>query len=165
MYFTLQKRQVITWITLLNNNIINYAIDMYSTEGFWGVFFLFVVFCLFVCFWLCSWHVKFPRQGIEPTPQEQIKPLQWQCWILNVLPHKRTLGLLILARWSTVKAGKQGICSWVRFYLISEAIFILLRLLPANGSVGLHILWPHKAPAWDKSYEQCPYISVSWSLS
>lgn len=95
----------------------------------------------------------------------QLEPLQWQCWILNVLPHKRTLGLLILARWSTVKAGKQGICSWVRFYLISEAIFILLRLLPANGSVGLHILWPHKAPAWDKSYEQCPYISVSWSLS
>ena len=31
------------------------------------------------------WRVEVPRPGIEPTPQQQPKPQQWQCWILNLL--------------------------------------------------------------------------------
>ena len=31
-----------------------------GSEKHWG-------FCLFVCFWLCPQHVKFPMPGIEPS--------------------------------------------------------------------------------------------------
>ena len=39
---------------------------------------------------LYPWHVEVPRPGVEPASQQQPKPLQWQCWILNALHHKET---------------------------------------------------------------------------
>ena len=46
---------------------------------------------LFVCFFVRACGMwKFLGQGIKPAPQQQPKPLQWQCWILNPLCHKRT---------------------------------------------------------------------------
>ena len=36
------------------------------------------------------WHVEVPRPGIKPTPQQQPRPLQWHCQILNSLCHKKT---------------------------------------------------------------------------
>ena len=38
----------------------------------------------------CPWHLKIPRPRIKLTPQQRPKLLQWQCWILNLLCHKRT---------------------------------------------------------------------------
>ena len=48
------------------------------------------VLFFFFLFWWCLWHVEVPRPGTEPDPQQQCKPLQWQCQILNPL-HNRTL--------------------------------------------------------------------------
>ena len=35
-------------------------------------------------------QAKIPRPGIETPPQQQSKPQQWQCWILNLLHHQGT---------------------------------------------------------------------------
>ena len=45
---------------------------------------------LFSFFWPCWWHVKVPKPGTEPPPQQQPKLLQGPCWILNPLHHRRT---------------------------------------------------------------------------
>ena len=45
----------------------------------------------FPFFWLRLWHRHiplFPDHEIKPVPQEQPKPLQWQCQILNLLHHR-----------------------------------------------------------------------------
>ena len=42
-----------------------------------------------ISFWLLPWHMEIPRPGIEPMPQLQIKPLQLQRYILNLLYPKR----------------------------------------------------------------------------
>ena len=34
--------------------------------------------------------MKIPRPGIEPAPQQQLKPVRWQGWILNPLHHRTT---------------------------------------------------------------------------
>ena len=48
-------------------------------------------FCLFVCFFQPHpKQMEVPRPGMEPTPQQQPQPLQWQCWVLSPLSHKRT---------------------------------------------------------------------------
>ena len=49
----------------------------------------FVLF--FVCFWLHLQHIWIPKLRTETAPQQQPKPLQWQCPILN---HRRTLRIL-----------------------------------------------------------------------
>ena len=47
---------------------------------------------LFLFFWgffgPCLQHVEILRPGIEPVPQQQSEPLQWQHQILNLLCHK-----------------------------------------------------------------------------
>ena len=43
-----------------------------------------------IFFWLHLQHMKIPRPGIEPLPQQWPKALQWQCWVLNPVCHKRT---------------------------------------------------------------------------
>ena len=47
----------------------------------WLFFFCFFCFCFFL---LYPQHVEIPRPGIE------LEPLQWQCWILNLLSHQGT---------------------------------------------------------------------------
>ena len=39
-------------------------------------------------FWLCLQHVEVSKPGNQNMPQQQPRPLQWQCWILNPLHHK-----------------------------------------------------------------------------
>ena len=46
----------------------------------------------FFFFWLYSWHVEVPEPGIKPEPQWQPQLPQRQCWILNLLCHRRTPG-------------------------------------------------------------------------
>ena len=56
----------------------------------------------FFFFWTYLQHMKFPRPGIKPVPQQPPKPLQWQGWILNLLHHRRTPTCLTFwghARW------------------------------------------------------------------
>ena len=55
-----------------------------------GCFFFF--FSASVCFWLCPWHIEAPGPGIKPALHQRPKPLQWQCWILNLLCHQGTPG-------------------------------------------------------------------------
>ena len=43
----------------------------------------------FFSIWLCLQHVEVLRPGIEPVPLQWPKPLWWQCWILNLLCHRR----------------------------------------------------------------------------
>ena len=51
----------------------------------------FVCLFVFVClFRLHPQQVEIPMPGIKPDPQQGPKPLQWQCWILNPLHHKRS---------------------------------------------------------------------------
>ena len=38
----------------------------------------------------CSWHEEVPRLGIEPIPQQWLKPQQWQHQVLNPLSHQGT---------------------------------------------------------------------------
>lgn len=42
-------------------------------------------------FFGCTHHMWVSEPGMEPTPRQQHKPLQWRCWILNHLSHRRTL--------------------------------------------------------------------------
>ena len=44
-------------------------------------------FFFFFFFFGCA---EVPRLTIEPAPQQQHKPLKWQCWILNPLYQRRT---------------------------------------------------------------------------
>ena len=49
--------------------------------------------CVCVCVCVCiphPRHVEVPGPEIEPTPQQWLKPLWQQCWILNLLHHKGT---------------------------------------------------------------------------
>ena len=46
-------------------------------------------FFFFFYFWPYLQHVEVPELGSEPTPQQWPKPLQWQCWILNLLHQQR----------------------------------------------------------------------------
>ena len=49
---------------------------------------------------LVNWYIdtqphrmcKFLGKGLNPCHSRWLKQLQWQCWILNLLHHKRTLG-------------------------------------------------------------------------
>ena len=43
------------------------------------------------CFGPCPRYMEVPQPEIEPASQQWPKPLQWQCWILNLLHWKRTL--------------------------------------------------------------------------
>jgi len=52
---------------------------LFSCRG-WGLF----------CLGRCPWHVEILEPGIEPTPPQRVEPLQWQCWILNLLHCKGT---------------------------------------------------------------------------
>ena len=47
----------------------------------WGQEALLIILLLFV--WLCLWHAEFSGPGVEPAPQQQLEPQQWQCQILN----------------------------------------------------------------------------------
>ena len=51
----------------------------------------------------CPWHVKVPRPGTVPSPQQQPEPLQWECQILNSLSHQRTPGYHIFINQSIRK--------------------------------------------------------------
>lgn len=35
-------------------------------------------------------YMEVPRPGMEPTPQQRPQPLEWKCWVLSPLSHKRT---------------------------------------------------------------------------
>ena len=72
-----------------------------GVEGIWEIFVLssfllclvlFSLFLFFFFFWLCLQHREFPWPEMESSQQQWLKPLQWQCQILNLLWHKRTPG-------------------------------------------------------------------------
>ena len=65
-----------------------------------------------LCVCMCAFlqHVEIARPGIEHTPQQWPKPLQWQCWILNPLCHKGTLKKIMILEW-LVRLRGWSICS------------------------------------------------------
>ena len=46
-------------------------------------------------FWQLVWHVEIHGPGIDPKPQQQPEPRQWQCLILNPLSHQKTPRILL----------------------------------------------------------------------
>ena len=73
----------------------NTSIDLGTCRKCYSRFWPFFkkIVCLFLLF--CrgrgeAGHVEAPGPWVEPTPQQRPKPLQWQCWIFNLLCHKRT---------------------------------------------------------------------------
>ena len=62
-------------------------------------------------FWLHLWHVEVPGPGIEPTPQQQPKLQQWQCWIPNLLSYKGAPFTVV-----SFNDAKQGFLEWFRVY-------------------------------------------------
>ena len=44
----------------------------------------------FLNFWPYPWHVEVPWPGIQSRAGIKPKLLQWQCWDLNLLSHRRT---------------------------------------------------------------------------
>ena len=80
---------------------------------------------LLLLFWPCLQHVEVPRPGNEPVALQWPKPLQWECWTLNLLLHERTLKTIFL------------------ILLLLFASFSKLILLPAYSGVsqGLQNVW------------------------
>ena len=65
-------------------------------------------------FWPHPQHVEAPWAWIEPVPQQQPKPLQWQCQILNPLCHRK-LQILHLQEKKKKKDPNQaeGMATWI----------------------------------------------------
>ena len=73
------------------NPILSYIILEISTPV-WHIFYSkYIPSPLFL--WGLLWNAEVPGPGIEPMLQQRPKLLQWQCWVLNLPCHKRTLTL------------------------------------------------------------------------
>ena len=73
---------------------------------FWNVIYFIQKF--FFCLHLQMW--KLPEAEIKPMPYQWAEPLQWQCWILNLLKHRKT--------------------PWFNFFKVySDGLFLLMWVL------------------------------------
>ena len=78
-------------------------------------------------FWQCPRHMKVPGPGIETAPQQQPKLLQWQCWILNPLGHKRNPKMFPF--WVAVCIMALVSCPWITVATTSFLWPFLLLLI------------------------------------
>ena len=91
-FFLINLTRSLSLLLIFPKNQLSVSLIFLYCFSLWSLlfpFFLFILLLLFL-FWLCSQHVDVPRPGTEPTPQHRPKLLQWQCWIFNLLCHKRT---------------------------------------------------------------------------
>ena len=84
---TLSEARV--WTHILMDT--SWVLNPMKTPNFFPSFFLSFFLFFFFFFWPCPLHAEVPRPGTEPEPQQWPRLLQWQCQILKLLHHIRTL--------------------------------------------------------------------------
>ena len=80
-------------------------------------------------FWPCPRHVEVPGLGNEPMSQQQPKPLQWQCQILNPLYHKGIPNLTF--RSMTGLTQRSSISTWC-FISREECVIMYLDIFASR---------------------------------
>ena len=73
--------------------------------------------------------------GIESSPQQRPEPLQWQCWVLNLLCHKGTPLPPLIRRKSKVKTDP--ICLFATY--IKKLLLLQLNFF---SPVHFYVMWP-----------------------
>ena len=107
----------------------------------WTVFcgFCFCFFWLLFVFWPQSWHVEVPGPGMEPTPQERPKLLQWQRWNFNLCCATRELLFFVKGYQGSLYKGLDPALLWLWYRL---AAVVPIWPLTSNWALSYAVGWP-----------------------